>query len=95
MEIEQTQLDAIRDSYIIAMMHIDNNNYKSATKQLYDILNPKDYDLSLDIMFNYNKEFQYEELRQLILKVDNLLVNYSTNEEELELEEDHFNGDIF
>lgn len=95
MDIEQTKLDAIRDSYMIAMMYIDNNNYKSATKQLYEILNPKDYDLSLDIMFNYNKDFQYQELRELILKVDDLLVNYSTNEEELELEEDYFNGDIF
>ncbi len=94
MEIEQKQLDSIRDGYMTTLMHINNNDYKSATKQLYELLPPKDYDLSLDIMYNYNKEFKYEELRELILRVDNLLVNYSESNDK-ELEEDHFNGDIF
>ena len=95
MEINQIQLDSIRDSYQIVLMHIDNNDYKAATKQLYDVLDPKDYDLSLDIMYNYNKEFKYEELRQLILKVDDLLVNYSEEVDDNELFQDVFNGDIF
>ncbi len=95
MEINQIQLDSIRDSYQIVLMHIDNNDYKAATKQLYDVLDPKDYDLSLDIMYNYNKEFKYEELRQLILKVDDLLVNYSEEVDDSELFQDVFNGDIF
>ena len=95
MEINQSQLDSIRGSYQIVLMHIDNNDYKAATKQLYDVLDPKDYDLSLDIMYNYNKEFKYKELRQLILKVDNLLVNYSEEVDDSELFPDVFNGDIF
>ncbi len=94
MEINETQLDAIRDSYQIALMCIDNNDYKLAVKQLYEVLHPNDYDLSLDIMYNYNKEFKYEELRALILRVDDLLVNYSENDEE-ELEPDNFTQEAF
>jgi hypothetical protein len=81
MEINQIQLDSIRDSYQLSLMYIDNNQFKEATDQLYKVLDPIDYDLSLDIMYNYNKEYKYEELRQLILKVDDLLINYSGEEE--------------
>lgn len=77
MEINQKQLDDIRDSYQLSLMYIEDNQFELATKQLYHVLDPINYDLSLDIMYNYNKEFKYEELRQLILKVDDALINYS------------------
>lgn len=93
MKIPQDRLDAIRDTYQVVLMHIDNNNYKAATKELYG-LNTKDYDLSLDIMYNYNKEFKYEQLRELILRVDEALCNYSQASDD-ELEEDKFTHNMF
>jgi len=95
MKIPKERLDAIRDTYMIVSLHIDNNDYKAATKQLYEVLDPKDYDLSLDIMYNYNKEFKYEKLRELILRVDEALCNYSEINMDEELKEDLFNGGIF
>lgn len=77
MEINQKQLDDIRDSYQLSLMYIDAGQFKMATNQLYHVLSPIDYDYSLDIMYNYNQDCKNDELRQLILKVDGMLINYS------------------
>ena len=93
---EEQQLERIATNYILALNFLEeDNDFKAATKQLYQVMDHKDYDLSIDIMYNMNQLNKNEDLKNLILKVDNLLVNYSEEVDDDELFQDSFNGGIF
>jgi len=90
-EIKETmneQMILIKNYYSKAMGYIHNNNYKSATRVLYNEMPFDLYDMSLNILFNRNDIFSDEELKLLIQNVDDKLVEYSTVNKEEELPED-------
>lgn len=92
------QLLRIKKHYENALNYINANDYKLAEKEIYDVMNIEDYDLSLDILYNYNNNFTSSELRDLVLKVDNLLTDYSKLPREFNQipdDLDQFIGDIF
>jgi hypothetical protein len=98
MELEKTNLSKISQFYSKSLDLLQKNNFKAATKVLYNEMPEKLYDISMDILFNRNSESidkEFAELKQLIKMVDDKLVNFSTKEDEMTDIEDHFNGDIF
>jgi hypothetical protein len=98
MELEKTNLGKISQFYSKSLDLLQKNNFKGATKVLYNEMPEKLYDISMDILFNRNSESidkEFAELKQLIKMVDDKLVNFSKKEEEMTDIEDHFNGDIF
>lgn len=96
MDINQEQLDRISEIYNKALLFIENNDYKSAHKIVYN-LDPDDYDLALDMLFNYNGKYKNEELRKLIGKVDTLLTKDSKSPYKSSSFEDELDkfGDVF
>ena len=96
--MELTNNQKINEFYSEALSFIQRDDYKNATKVLYNSMPEALYDQSMDILFNRNTKTiddEFKELRELIKMVDDKLVEFSTNDEVNEEIVDHFNGDIF
>jgi hypothetical protein len=76
MEPSESSLKTIKEVYTKALELINTNDCKSADRLVRD-MNIDDYDLSIDIIYNYNDKYSNEELRKLILQVDDALTIYS------------------
>lgn len=93
----EQQLTRIRKSYETALKLIKKNKIDEAAKHIHN-MDVKDYDLSLDIMYdNNNKDnHKHRELKYLILKVDTELVKYSKDGDDYSNKDLYDNiGDIF
>lgn len=81
------RLKLIETHYNAALLFLNDKNFYLATNEIYKLMDAKDYDLSLDIMYNQNDYCKNESLRQLIQKVDKALVDYSEIEEISDIED--------
>lgn len=81
------RLKLIEAHYNAALLFLNDKNFYLATNEIYKLMDAKDYDLSLDIMYNQNDYCKNESLRQLIQKVDKALVDYSEIEEISDIED--------
>jgi len=98
MELEQTNLEKISKYYSECLEFLQKNDLKNALKTIHNKMPADLYDISMDILFNRNTESidkEFEELKQLIKMVDDKLVHFSSEEQEIVLEDDQFIGDIF
>lgn len=96
--MKKDQLLRIKMHYENALNHISAGDYKLAEKEIYDVMGIEDYDASLDILYNYNNNYTNDELRTLVLRVDDLLTSYSKLPKEFDQipdDLDQFIGDIF
>ncbi len=86
------ELDLINEYYSEALKQLESSNGRIGHEVLYKM--PVDlYDRSIDILYNVNDEFPDEELRKLIIKVDNILHNIKEEDPDSDLS-DNFN-DLF
>lgn len=72
---------AIKEYYVRVNAALLNKQLDLAKEILYEQMPTALYDMSLDILYNYNQVFVDEELRTLILNVDKHL-NGNSNEED-------------
>lgn len=94
----ELKLKKLEEYYTRAFDCIKGNDYKGATKILYNEMSFDLYDLSVDILFNSNEEYTDQKLRQLITDVDNALVKFSKksmNFTSQELEDNFFSDVVY
>ncbi len=96
--VEKSKLEQINEYYSKALGFLQKNDLDSTLKLLHNKMPFELYDISINILFNRNKKSiskEFEEVKQLIKMVDDKLVNFSSEDEKITLEDDQFIGDIF
>ena len=75
LSVTQEELDLIEVFYKRAFIFLSSNCKKEAKTVLYNKMPLKLYDISLDILNNRNNKFVNNSLRNLIIRVDDLLTD--------------------
>lgn len=86
-DIVGLQYARIKGYYKRVMAALQNKQPDLAKEILYEQMPASLYDMSLDVLYNYNKKFQDQSLRDLIIRVDQILNNEDDDISESDLED--------